>query len=731
MPKTIYPDNHPSLVLGYGVNTTVIFATTIFDGGDPNANPPIPPQPIGTKVYPEAIGGIQFSTLLEIAGVGQVSVTAVGSDGSGDYFTYSELALPAVDASIRTPWLWSGLLLYTRASGNSVTLTYTAGQHDLYFRTQKTSDSGSIGATLDGEPLGSFSMHAVNAMLAEVLLKTDVAGGAHTLSITAAIGAAVFVYFNGISVVEHAIETGGQYLYRGPAGTLEDSTNDFIGDWSSTEGYAFNSNGGGSVFIYPQLDSGGKISVRFQMRDDAAIIAVYVNGTYRRDIDLYASPGLNPIEVDILDTAFGDAPGQYAIELRNTGIRNANSSGLLFYFQSSVVYFSRTDKAALTLMADYLREVAAIRGDGAFVDAWDSNRINFDSNSLYACMGLLAAYEALEDASYLAAVKDFLAWFASMQTSAPGDPFSDGAWNIGYQVNPSPPPTYIPAIAPYDLYGMDEIKWVDAIQCLPSFVLWWYWKLSGDDATKDALLPTFKKGIDGLLRNNYDGGSGFLYSSWQHFVGGGWQLLKSRFAADQSDDVLGLIALWLMTREPDYAAVAARIIRRFPSSFWSAANAHWYISIDGDPPGVPNATLYPQTTGYTVFAQRHSRFFQPASFLREGLTVIEAYANSEGGFTVPAYAEPERIFSAFYVLGQNQFTDPTNPGLYTLAKEFIKGGQYFLVLGGQQVGGVVFSKRYQYLYTNISGFACMALAGTKCPLIEQLQFSESKVVLRR
>jgi len=146
---------------------------------------------------------------------------------------------------------------------------------------------------------------------------------------------------------------------------------------------------------------------------------------------------------------------------------------------------------------------------------------------------------------------------------------------------------------------------------------------------------------------------------------------------------------------------------------------------------VLNATLYPQTTGYTVFAQKHSRFFQPAGLLREGLAAMEAYADSEGGFKTPAYGEPERIFSAFYVLGQNQFADPSNPDLYALAKEFIKGGQYFLTLGGQQVGGVVFSKRYQYLYTNISGFACMALAGTKCPLTEQLQFSESKVVMRR
>jgi len=48
---------------------------------------------------------------------------------------------------------------------------------------------------------------------------------------------------------------------------------------------------------------------------------------------------------------------------------------------------------------------------------------------------------------------------------------------------------------------------------------------------------------------------------------------------------------------------------------------------------------------------------------------------------------------------------------------------------GQQVGGVQFSKRYQYLYTNISGFACLALAGTPNPFTEQLRFSESRMVM--
>ena len=66
-----------------------------------------------------------------------------------------------------------------------------------------------------------------------------------------------------------------------------------------------------------------------------------------------------------------------------------------------------------------------------------------------------------------------------------------------------------------------------------------------------------------------------------------------------------------------------------------------------------------------------------------------------------------------------------------LAKEFLKSGQYLLQLGGQQTGGIPFSKRYQYLYTNITGFACLALAGVVNPIAEQLRFSESRLVERQ
>jgi len=881
MAKTVYPNNYYGLVFGYGVNTTVVSASWIPGGSyyDDNGNLQQYP-PIGVQVYVADITGIAASTLLSISGIGEVAVTGVGSDTNGSYFTFGSDSepVPAAGASVITPWDDSGHLLVTRANGNSVSLTYSLPTvHDLYFDTQQTSDSGKVIVTLDGASLGTFDLHNASNVLTSILLAASVPSGTHTVVVTATgiASTSPFVYFGDYAMLQHDPETGGEYLYLGPAGTLDDSSNNFAGAWATLAGFAYDSNAGDSVFFYPQLEAGGKVTVRVQKTIDSGIVGLYVNGLFRQNLDLYANPPVALAELTILDTAAGDAPGQYAIELRITGTKNTSSTGTLLYFKSSVVYYTRSDTQVLTLAADYLKQVAAIRGDGAFLDAYDSTRINFDANSLYGCMGLLAAYQKLGDATYLTAVKNFLTWFAGMQLSNPAVPFDDGSWKIGYQVNPNPPPAYIPAISPYDAQGISEIRWVDAVQCLPAFVLWWYSTLSGDNATLNALLPTVRKGIDGFIANNYDS-TGFFFSSWQnkssptiflyhdaihrlsssgalledhddsdtsfftyapyvnwasyappdaedsdeHYTlvqgsyvqfslilnagdvvqwltqtafdvgiadiyvstdgvnfslartvdcystsilfqqaftiytapsGGtyyfriqhsgtinaagsnapGWTRLPSRFTAGQTDVALGLIGLWLMTRVSKYAALAARTIQRFPASFWDADSARWAESVDGDAPGTQNTAWYPMTSGYTVFGQKQSRFFQPASLFAAGLQALEPYQNSEGGFQPPGFVEPEHIFSAFYMLGQNQLDTQTSQTAFNLAAQYLKDGQYFVTIGNVQTGGIVFSKRYPYLYTNISGFACMALAGAVNPITEQLQLSTSRMVMKQ
>jgi hypothetical protein len=861
MAKTVFLNNHEGIQLSFEVDTTVAVAES--SGGV-------------VKVYPAALQTISFSTLLEIAGVGEVTVSSVGADGSGDYFTYAGSVSPAPGAVIRTPWLAIGPLRYTRA-GNGIRFTYEAvAEHDLYFATQKTSDSGLIVVKVDGETVANspFDLHNESTVLAAVLLKEDVGRGEHTVEITASITPPdqAFVYFDKFELLEHVRQTGGFYYFRGPKGTIEDSTINFVGDWSAGEQYAFTTTIGASAFFYPQLGEDGQIKIRVQKTSDSGIVEVYKDGEHVVDVDLYANPAQAPVDIILLTQPPEEEADQIEIELRVKDDSNPLSTGNFFYLRGTVVFFSRTDLEALQLAADYLRRVAGLRPDGAFLDAYDSQRINFDSNALYACMGLLAAHQVVgnpADPVYLHVVRDFLAWFAAQQVSAPGVPFDDGHWKIGYRVNPEPPPTYLPAIAPYDAQGITEIRWVDAVQCLGAFVLWWYWKLSGDNATRDALLPVYRKGIDGFITNNHEPATGFFFSSWQfktaptiflyhdairrynsagalieqhnnaepffsyspttawssygpaealgadeHFtltsgafvqfalslsagdkvkwltqtawdVGiadilisdngtdfslltsvdaytptnnyqqereiytasstgakhfrivhsgtinaagagqVGWQRLSARYSAGQTDVLLGLVACYLMTRSTKYSSLAVKLLQRYPGRYWSAADLRWYIGLEGGAPGTGNSAWYPFPHGYTVFGQQWSRLFAPTSLFAEGLQALEPHFTEEdgeldGGIQPPGFLEPEHIFSAFYAIGENQLSVKTDEERYNLSKEYVKSGQYFLTLAGQQVGGIVFSKRYPYLYTNIAGFACMALAGTLNPFTEQL-----------
>lgn len=878
MPKTIINNDDARISQTHAVDTTVLFSTV--ESGN-------------AKIYPADITGIVSNMQLSLSGLSaDISVIGVGNDAGGDYFTYAGAELPQDGAIIWTPWSYVGAMLYTRADGNRLSLTYTAIDHDLYLRTNKSPDSGSITVLLDGvEVSGSpFDLYKDPLTSELILLKANITGGEHSVEVQADISPPeIFVYFDRLELFEHVRETGGFYFFLGPApASLETSTHNFVGNWSANqeETYAYTNTVGDSIFFYAQLDAGGAIQMRVQKTPDSGVVELYKDGDPNpvTEFDLYADPASGPHEITLFENPPDDPADSIAIELRNKDDKNPLSSGNFLYFKGSAVYYSRTDNQALELAADYIAKVAKLRGDGAILDAVDSQRVNFDANAFYACMGLLGAYAVFPKQEYLNVVRDFLVWFASMQSSG-ALPFDDGYWNIGYRVNPDPPPDYIPAIAPYDIQGITEIRWVDAVQALGCFVLWWYWKISGDDATKNSLLATYQKGLVGLIANGYDAETGLFYSSWQyktastmflyhdsvrrydsggalleehddsdtsffdyhpplgwssyapagavgnteHYtleadsyfdfslplnagdevrwiiqtawdvcnaevlisdngveyfhlidvdgyspaiayqqefriytatgagtkyfrirhtgtinaagqVQAGWSQLRERYSAGQSDVLLGLVALWLLTRQVSYANLAIKILQRFPGRYWHASGQRWYISLGGDPPGNPNDLWYPFPHGYTPFAQKWSRLFAPVSLFAEGLQGLEQWFTADpdsgaldGGILPPGFSEPEHIFSSFFVCGENQLEAPTDHARYDAARQFIKDGQYFLTLQATPLGGIVFSKRYPYLYTNITGFACLALAGTRNPFTEQLPvgLGVSRIIMPR
>ncbi|MBI4276826.1 MAG: hypothetical protein HY660_00095 [Armatimonadetes bacterium] len=259
---------------------------------------------------------------------------------------------------------------------------------------------------------------------------------------------------------------------------------------------------------------------------------------------------------------------------------------------------------------------------GAIRDAWDSSAINMDNNMGYALAGLAAAYTATGDGRYLEAMRRGLEWLAGVQDA-------DGAWHWGYRSlgsAPAPAPTppaepgravpgtrgllgtaeprgrrapqdvveptvrvpsgisvrgtlYSPFVgAQYLREGITGIRSVDAIQAYFPYALYLYAEMSGDEATRDALLPAARRAIAHLMAHNHDGT--FFYSSWRE-VAGRWVRLDRRFSAGQADVYLGLRAMWRLTGEREFVAHAERLRTRI-GELWTGT--HWMEALEAPRP---------------------------------------------------------------------------------------------------------------------------------------------------
>jgi len=355
---------------------------------------------------------------------------------------------------------------------------------------------------------------------------------------------ALWVFFQRLLAVLHVPITGGEYkALKAPVPDHSPvpggSALDLIGNWATigTNVYA-HPGPGPTVVFFPQLSaSQGRVFVRLSKNDSSAIVDLYINGEFDQSIDLYSATP-EAAEVDLISIADGDAAGDYRLELRHTGQKNPLSSDYFFYLFSVVVERVISQTEAVELIADFL--VAISLPDGGMPDGDGETRFNFDALGCYACLGLLAANEVVPKLDYTLAVKQFLYWLQDRQQLDPNDPFLDGNWALGYiRVPQDPfPAIYVGTTSYYANWGIDEIRWTDSTQGLPAFLLWWYWKVTGDDATKQALLPMVEKAMDGYIRNNHDPQTGFFYSSWQHKTGNPIFIYHDGIRRYGSDDTL-------------------------------------------------------------------------------------------------------------------------------------------------------------------------------------------------
>lgn len=294
--------------------------------------------------------------------------------------------------------------------------------------------------------------------------------------------------------------------------------------------------------------------------------------------------------------------------------------------------------------------------NGAIHDALDNPGINMDNNMGYAMAGLIAAYRASGDSRYIAGVRRGLEWLASVQES-------DGAWHWGYIA-----PHYHPFVSEYyRSLGIVDIKGVEAIQAYFAYNLYMYVSLSGDDAFGEQYLPFARRGIEYLLKHNYDGR--FFYSSWQlryqH-----WRRLPEHYSAGQGDVYLGLVALWQLTGDARYQRIASRLREGLP--LFTRRNV-WMTSLR-------NPNPYRFSNGYLPYVFRTA----------DGLAWLTA--NQDGS----------AIAASALAIGQQANGIRADRSLTFLGE--IQGVH----------GGVAFSSddaNPGYYYTNDTGFAILAWLG--------------------
>jgi hypothetical protein len=305
--------------------------------------------------------------------------------------------------------------------------------------------------------------------------------------------------------------------------------------------------------------------------------------------------------------------------------------------------------------ADYI--LSCQDPNGAVRDAHDNPGVNMDNNMNYAMVALLAAYRASGDGKYLVAVRRGLDWLASVQEA-------DGAWHWGYLA-----PTYEPFVGEsYRRLGISDIQGVDAIQAYFAYVLYLYVQASGDREAGETLLPAARRGIDYLLKHNYNGR--IFYSSWQR-RGNFWFRLPTMYSAGQADVYLGLMALWRLTGDSRYDLAAQRLKSHLASTF--LRNGVW------------------KTSWWDNRPYRFSNGYIPYVFGRtEG---VDWLADNQDG---------SALARSVLALGLQANDRPAVAPLTHLGS-----------LQGPH-GGIAFSSRprfSRYYYTNDAGFAALAWLG--------------------
>ena len=232
---------------------------------------------------------------------------------------------------------------------------------------------------------------------------------------------------------------------------------------------------------------------------------------------------------------------------KESNMNNNNSKNKKFYLSA-------------LKMADFL--IFQQNEDGVIPDTPSWKVANMDSNMEYALMGIAAAYKISKENKYLNALERGIKWLSNREEME--DPEWKGSW---YYVYSSEKP-YENIQIELDNPDIIDIRGVSSTSALYVYLLYLHYRLSGSRFLVKKYSKNAKAALNFLINKNR-GSNGFFYNSWQKGTKNGkWNIWKFYYTSDQADVYLGMLAGWLLFKEPRFLKVALALKEKTSKSFF-------------------------------------------------------------------------------------------------------------------------------------------------------------------
>lgn len=318
----------------------------------------------------------------------------------------------------------------------------------------------------------------------------------------------------------------------------------------------------------------------------------------------------------------------------------------------------------------------------------ESGYINTDSNMLYALMGLIRAHDLTREPKYWRAVEKGIGWLMRVQTP-------QGDWHLSYRrVGDG----YLPAI-PESYSHFAAVRGVDTTMALFIHVAREIDRRTDNPMLRKQLREAAKRSYQFLVEYNLDPTDGLYWSSYQLPRDKAarsltdYQLYKVKYAADNAETYLGLLAAAALFPETPAEAQAKRLKQNF-ERFLDREKNTYTVMIDGK----GEKSVRPSyarwfANGWSAFLIKdHTLFALP-------LAVMANEMNDHGAF--PQWEDTYTLSSLSFLLGEQAYPNSSRRG--QIAEQYLFAMQ-------RTNGGLADSRKKPSTYINLAGMFLLYLS---------------------